>query len=269
MPFYDAGDAAIYYEITGQGKPLVLLHGYALNFLMWKFQIDELSAIRTLVTVDLRGFGKSSCGKEWSGAKMAADVEGMILSLGLKDIALLGFSMSGPVAVRTAYNQPEIISKLILVSSILPSSGRPKAESETRHQQKELDILRLRGVEAWADAIGMFKGPLVDNMFRRNPEIIPIWRELISRHNPDFLLCMLNGRLGTPSTTDWRSRLKELRQQTLIVSGVQDIQFVGASRHLADAIPNSRLELIKGAGHMLNLEEPAKFNNLIKEFLVD
>jgi len=267
MPFYDAGDAAIYYEISGQGPPLILLHGYALNGLMWQFQIAEFSISNTVITIDLRGFGKSSCGKEWSGSHMAHNIEGLISHLNLTNTTILGFSMSGPVAVRVAYNMPQIVDRLILVSSILPSAGKPKAESETRHQQKERDILRLRGVESWAEAIGMMKGPLVDNMFRRNPDIVPLWRELISRHNPDFLLCMLNGRLGTPSSTDWRSRLTELKQKSLIIAGAQDIKFVDASRHLAQAITGSRLELIKGAGHMVNIEEPERFNRIVRDFL--
>jgi pimeloyl-ACP methyl ester carboxylesterase len=267
MPFYDAGDAAIYYEITGQGSPLILLHGYALNGLMWKFQIEEFSKNNSVIAVDLRGFGKSSCGREWSGAIMAGDVEGLIKWLGLRDVAILGFSMSGPGAVRVAYNLPDAVSRLILVSSILPSAGRPKAASESKHQQKELDILRLRGVEAWAEAIGMMKGPLVDNMFKRNPDIAPLWRELISRHNPDYLLCMMNGRLGTPSTVDWRSRLSELKQETLVIAGSQDIKFVDASHHLAQAIPRCRLALIKGAGHMVNLEAPEEFNRNVMGFL--
>jgi pimeloyl-ACP methyl ester carboxylesterase len=267
MPFYDAGDAAIYYEISGQGPPLILMHGYALNALMWRFQIAEFSFNNTIIAVDLRGFGKSSCGKEWSGSHMARDIEGLISSLNLTYATILGFSMSGPVAVRVAFNLPQVIERLILVSSILPSAGRPKADGEVRHQQKELDILKLRGVEAWAEAIGMMKGPLVDNMFRRNPDIIPLWRELISRHHPDYLLSMLDGRLGTPSPTDWRSRLTELKQESLVIAGAQDVKFVDASRHLAQAIPNSRLELIKGAGHMVNLEDPAEFNIIVKRFL--
>jgi pimeloyl-ACP methyl ester carboxylesterase len=267
MPFYDAGDAAIYYEISGQGPPLILMHGYALNALMWQFQIAEFSVSNTVIAVDLRGFGKSSCGKEWSGSHMARDIEGLISSLNLTNVTVLGFSMSGPVAVRVAYNIPTTVDRLILVSSILPSAGRPKTDSESRHQQTELDILRLRGAEAWAEAIGMMRGPLVDNMFRRNPDIALLWRELISRHNPDFLLCMLNGRLGTPSATDWRSRLTELKQKSLIIAGAQDDKFIDASRHLAQAIPGSRLELIKGAGHMVNLEEPERFNRIVRDFL--
>ncbi len=267
MPFYDAGDAAIYYEIEGRGLPLVLLHGYALNTLNWEFQRPVFSKNNMIIPVDLRGFGKSSCGKRWSGAVMAEDVKGIIEYLKLNDVTILGFSMSGPVAVRLAYQLPDIVSRLILVSSILPSSGRPKSAGERRLQEQELAALKRGGVDAWAEAIGFGTGPLVEGMFDLNPNIAPLWKKIIERHHRDYLLCMLEGRLNTPSTTDWRSRLAQIRQQTLIIAGERDRKFLDASRHLADTIPNSRMAVIENAGHMVNLEQPDEFNRLVLEFM--
>ena len=119
MPFYDAKDAAIYYEVTGDGPPLILLHGYALNSALWEFQKSVLSKSHKVITVDLRGFGQSSCDKRWSGSIMAEDIIGIIKSLDLTNAAILGFSMSGPVAFRIANEMPDIVTKLIMVSSIL------------------------------------------------------------------------------------------------------------------------------------------------------
>ncbi len=268
MPFFDAGDAAIYYEIEGRGEsPLILLHGYALNGLMWEFQRQTFSQNHKLITVDLRGFGKSSCGQNWSGAKMAEDVQGIIKSLGIADVTLLGFSMSGPVAVRLAIQIPEIVTRLILVSSILPSAGHPKSAGETRLQERELAALENGDVPAWADTIGFSTGPLVEGMFEKNPAITPLWERIIARHHRDYLLCMLHGRLTTVSNIDWRSRLIEVRQKTLVIAGSSDHKFIDASRHLASAIPDAKLEIIEGAGHMVNLEAPEEFNKAIIEFM--
>jgi len=267
MPYYDADDAAIYYEIEGSGSPIVLLHGYALNGLMWELQRPVLSMSHTVITIDLRGFGKSSCGKEWSGAVMANDVSGLLRLLGLSDVAILGFSMSGPAAFRVAVESSDIISKLILVSSILPSAGRKKASKESDFQQKELNLLRLRGPEAWAEAMGLWKGPLVDNIFLRNPDARAIWERMIARHNPDYLLCMMEARAASQSNVDWRSRLPEINIPTLIVAGAQDSQFLDGAHYLNRAIPDSKLEVISGAGHMVNLEMPERFNGVLTDFL--
>ena len=267
MPFCDADDAAIYYEIEGEGPPLILLHGYALNGAMWEFQRPVFSKSHAVISVDLRGFGQSSCGKGWSGSIMAEDIVGIIRSLNLTDVAILGFSMSGPVAFRIAYGMPDVVTKLIMVSSILPSSGRPKARNETELQQQELNILRLRGVKAWAAEIGLLDGPLVDNTFKRNPESRPLWKRMISRHNPDYLLCMMTARQATPSSVNWRARLSEIKQPTLIMAGAQDSQLLDSAPYLHRNIISSRLEIISGAGHMVNLEAPEEFNNIVLDFL--
>jgi pimeloyl-ACP methyl ester carboxylesterase len=267
MPFYETEDAAIYYEIEGQGPPLILLHGYALNGLMWEFQKPALSKTHKLVTVDLRGFGKSSCGKCWSGAYMAEDLKGIIESLRLTDVTLLGFSMSGPVAVRLALEIPDIITRLILVSSILPSSGRPRTEGEIQFQERELAALEKGDVRGWTEAIAFRTGPLVGKMFQKNPAAAPLWERIINRHHRDYLLCMMHGRLGTVSNIDWRSRLSKIRQQTLVIAGAEDKKFIDASRRLADVIPNSKFEIIENAGHMVNLERPDEFNRVILDFL--
>jgi pimeloyl-ACP methyl ester carboxylesterase len=269
MPFYDAGDAAIYYETEGQGSPIVLMHGYALNGAMWELQRPALSKYSKIITVDLRGFGKSSCGKSWSGTIMALDIIGMIKSLGLSDASILGFSMSGPVALRVAFEMPKIISKLILVSSVLPSSGRPRAKKESNLQRKELEILRLRGAEAWADAVGLSRGPMVDNIFKRNPEARPPWDRMMARHNPDYLLSMMSAREATAPSGNWRPKLAEIKQPTIIVAGAQDSQFIDSANYLNRKIPGSRLEIISGAGHMVNLEEPETFNKILSDFITD
>ncbi len=267
MPFYDAEDAAIYYEIHGDGPPLILLHGYALNSVMWEFQIPALSKHFKVITVDLRGFGQSSCGKQWSGSAMAVDVIGLIKELKLKDVTVAGFSLSGGSAVRTAHDLPDVVTKLVLISSILPTRGKPRTKKEEEYQSKEESVLRLRGVEAWADAIGLRRGKLVDNIFKRNPDARPVWDRIIARHNPDFLLQMMAARQNTQSPVDWRSRLNEIKQKTLLVFGAQDNQFIDGAYHLDIAIPDTRLIIIRGAGHMVNLEMPEEFNKAVLKFL--
>ncbi len=267
MPYYDTGDAAIHYDITGNGPPLVMLHGYALNSLMWEFQIPEFAKSNTVFSVDLRGFGKSSCGQEWSGNVMADDIIGLIKSLGLENVAIMGFSLSGPAAFRAAHSLPGIVTGLVMVSSILPSKGRPRAEKESRRHDKEMEILRLRGPRAWAEATGLESGPLVSRIFKVNPQARPVWERIFERHNPDYLLGMMKARQNSSSLIDWRSRLGEITQQTLIVNGEEDTKFIDGANYLQRTIPNSELRVIEGAGHMVNLEKPEEFNSVIMDFL--
>jgi pimeloyl-ACP methyl ester carboxylesterase len=267
MPFYDAGDAAIFYEIRGDGPPLILLHGYGLNSVMWDFQVSELSKQLRVITVDLRGFGQSSCGKEWSGSAMADDVIGIIKELKLKDVTVAGFSLSGGSAVRAALELPDIVTKIILVSSILPTRGRPRTKKEEEYQSKELETLKANGVHGWADKFGLAKGRLVENIFKRNPDARRVWDRIIARHNPDFLLQMMTARQNTQSLVDWRSKLKDIKQKTLLVFGAEDRQFIDGAYHLDMAISDTKLIIISDAGHMVNLERPEEFNKKVNKFL--
>jgi len=198
---------------------------------------------------------------------MAGDIKGLLGFLGLNDVSILGFSLSGGVAIRVAYEMPEIVNRLILVSSILPSSGRPKAQKESNRHSKEINLLKRRGVKAWADGMGLSGGPLVDNIFKRNPDARPVWDRIMKRHNPDSLLCMMEARHKTKSLVNWRKKLIDIQQETLIVAGAQDSQFLDAGKYLERHIPNSKLKIITGAGHMLNLEQPKEFNDILLRFL--
>jgi pimeloyl-ACP methyl ester carboxylesterase len=243
------------------------MHGYALNSLMWEFQVNDLSEHFTIIRVDLRGFGESSCGNQWGGTAIANDISGLIRHLNLTSLTIVGFSLSGGAAVRLALEMPDYISRAILVSSILPSRGRPKARKESERHRKELNILKHKGVKAWADAMGIRRGPMVDNIFKRNPSAQPVWDQIIERHNPDYLLCMMNSRHQTKSDVNWRARLKEIQQETLIIAGAQDTQFIDAGNYLKREIPHSKMEILSGAGHMLNLEKPKEFNRIIIDYL--
>ena len=268
MPFYDAADAAIYYEISGEGRPLILLHGYALNGLMWSLQKPAFEKHYRLITVDLRGFGQSSCGARWSGSVMAEDVKGLIKSLDLSDIAIVGFSMSGPVAFRLALAMADEISRLIFVSSILPSAGKTTAPpNQQKSADEEIEILQSRGVSAWADKTGMRTGPLVKDMLEKKPELRELWESILMRHNPDYLAKMLQSRASTSSPVNWRERLKEVTHPTLIIAGRNDRKFLDASQNINRQIVNSRLIIIEDAGHMVNIEKAAEFNQAVTGWL--
>jgi len=267
MPFYDAGDAAIYYETTGTGRPLILLHGYAVNSLMWEYQRPVLEKKFQIILVDLRSFGKSSCGRRWSGGIMAEDVAGIIKLLDLHNVAILGFSMSGPVAFRVGLNNSEQVTALIFAASIFPSAGRPQTANQIKLLNEEIEILAQKGVDGWAMKAGLRTGPLVENMFKQNPEIGQLWDQILARHNPDYLRAMLAERARVVAKTNWRERLNELAQPTMIIAGAQDTRFVDASRYLHRTIARSQLKIISGAGHMVNLEKPEEFNRAVIDFL--
>jgi pimeloyl-ACP methyl ester carboxylesterase len=104
-------------------------------------------------------------------------------------------------------------------------------------------------------------------MLKRNPAIGDIWKRMIARHNPDFLLGMMAERMKSSLDDDRRERLKEIKQPTLVIAGERDRRLIDASRHLAREIPKAQLAIIHGAGHMANLEAPEEFEKIVLGFL--
>lgn len=130
MPSLTMADHAIYYEVHGQGHPLVLVSGLGTSRLFWWKQIAPLNAHFRLITLDNRGIADSSrVQAAFSIADMADDVARLIEHLELGACFVLGISMGGFVAATFALRHARLVRKLILTST---SAGGPrhKAASE-------------------------------------------------------------------------------------------------------------------------------------------
>ncbi|MDQ3279108.1 MAG: alpha/beta hydrolase, partial [Bacteroidota bacterium] len=117
----------ISYKDYGQGRPVVLIHGWPLSKDMWEYQIDDLVAAGLrVVKYDRRGFGKSD--KPWDSYDYDAltdDLHALLEQLDLRDAVLVGFSMGGGEIVRYVSRYgTDRVSKLVLVSAVVPYLGK-------------------------------------------------------------------------------------------------------------------------------------------------
>lgn len=114
----------IYYEIHGQGEPLVLLHGGLGSIEMFGPVLPLLAETRQVIGVDLQGHGRTlPFERPMSYEAMAADVAGLIRHLGVGKADVMGYSMGGGTALRMAIDHPEVVDSLILVSTPFAFSG--------------------------------------------------------------------------------------------------------------------------------------------------
>ena len=114
----------IFYQDIGSGKPVVLIHGWPLNYEMWEYQLNELPKhnIR-VIAYDRRGFGRSS--RPWNGYdydSFATDLKVLLEELDLTDVTLVGFSMGGGEVARylSKYNGDGRVTKAAFISSVTP-----------------------------------------------------------------------------------------------------------------------------------------------------
>ena len=118
------GGASLYYEVTGAGSPVVLLHGLDLDHRMWDEQVAPLSHAHTVVRYDLRGSGRSTAGSH--GGNHADDLKALLDHLELAPVSLLGFSLGGGAAINFAVAYPNAVRALLLVNPLLegPATAR-------------------------------------------------------------------------------------------------------------------------------------------------
>jgi len=115
--FAQVSGASLYYEITGIGEPIVLVHAFSLDSRMWDGQVDALSQAHQVVRCDFRGFGRSSPGRE--PYANADDLMGLLRHLGLSRVTLMGVSMGAGAVINFALTYPSAVRALILVDSTL------------------------------------------------------------------------------------------------------------------------------------------------------
>jgi pimeloyl-ACP methyl ester carboxylesterase len=122
--YADVNGIRLYYEIHGSGRPLILLHGGLGAIEMFGPNLEALAAGHQVVAVDLQGHGRTAdIDRPIDVALMAGDIAALIRHLGLERPDLVGYSMGGGVALQAAIRHPEVVGKLVLVSTVFRRNG--------------------------------------------------------------------------------------------------------------------------------------------------
>jgi pimeloyl-ACP methyl ester carboxylesterase len=229
--------------------PLILIHGAGGTRLFWPPDVRRLEAA-TVYALDLPGHGESP----GPGRSTIEDYAGVVVNwMGAEGIAqavLVGHSMGGAVALIIALLHPERVAGLVLVAS----GGRLRVHPAIREQSVDLEGLRrtIDLVVEWSF------GPSAD------PRLV----ELAGRRMVESGGQSLHGDFLACDRFDALDRLGEIRTPTLVVCGSEDrLTPPKYARALAESIPQARLEMVNGAGHMVMLEQPAAVARALAEFL--
>jgi 3-oxoadipate enol-lactonase len=248
------------YEITGEGAPVVFVHGFTLDRRMWDDQIPAFATQYRTVRYDLRGFGESTPPRVGEPYTHADDLHGLLTHLGIERAAVIGLSLGGWVAHEFALTYPESVSALILVDSALRGYLYSAAATAT------IDAIYRLGAEGriaearagWlADPLFACsqRSPAAAERLERIVEDYPCWHLLHSDPHPPL----------EPGAIE---RLHEITAPTLVVTGEEDIpDMLAISDLLAARIPGARKVVLAKAGHMANMDAPDAFNRAVLDFL--
>lgn len=252
--YADVNGINLYYEIHGTGSPLILLHGGLGAIEMFGPNLPALAEGRRVIGVDLQGHGRTAdIDRPISVELMADDIAALITHLGLERPDIMGYSLGGGVALHTALRHPEMVGKLVLVSTPIKRSA---FYPEILAQQVQVDA---------AAAEGMKQTP----MYHLYASLAPRpedWPRLLSKIGE-----------GMKKDFDFSKEIAGIRATTLVVAGDADIFPPAAAVELFGLLgggqrdggwdgsgrPNSRLAILPGLTHYTIFSAPALSSTVI------
>lgn len=243
MPFERCNGINVYYEIHGDKTPLLFLNGLSSDIPPRMKFINVVKKHFKIIIPDLRGAGFTDKPHEsYSIAQFAEDARGLVGELAFEKINVMGFSMGGCIAINLAILYPEIIERLILVST-KPAWTKPCGFTEEANRilhSTELSEGLL------TDLFNLVYGP--DYKKRVPPK--GFVEERMANPNPQPIHGYLN-QLRACEEFDLLEEIKTIRAPTLIITGKEDkLVPPQNSCWLHDNIKNSKLIVYDGAGHM-------------------
>ncbi len=251
------------YQDVGEGKPVVLIHGWPVSLEMWEYQTLALArAGFRVVSYTRRGFGDSS--KPWDGYDydtMADDLKAVLDELNLNDVTLVGFSMGGgEVARYMSRHHGARIAKVVFVSAVPPfmlkTSDNPGGVDQSVFDGMIAGIEKDRAafLEDFGKdfyGVGLLKSPVSAAVLHH------AWGLAMKASIKATLDCV-----RAFSSTDFRADLKTIKVPTLVIHGDADqtVPLALSGEQTAKAIPQSTFLTYEGAPHGLFVTEKDKLN---------
>jgi len=262
------------YLVGGEGPLLLLIHGMAGTCESWREVIEPLARHHTVIAPDLPGHGLSAGGLgDYSLGNLAAGLRDLLLVLGHERATLVGHSLGGGIAMQFSYQFPEMVERLVLVSSgglglevspVLRAAALPGADlfiAATAGAGQKIGGAIGRGLSK----VGM--KPAAD--------LAEVARGYGSLAEPDrrkAFLATLRSVVGTEGQRVSAADRFYLAEEVpvLIIWGARDpIIPVGHGEGAHRALPGSRLEIFDGVGHLPQIEQPSRFTGVLESFLAE
>lgn len=255
-----ANGISVNYETAGEGAPVVLIHGLAMDLTFWRHQVDPLAEHFEVIRYDVRGHGRSEQAEPpYSLELMADDLHQFLRSVGVGPAHLVGLSMGGMIAQTLALSHPNQILSLTLAAttSEYPPEGRQAF-------LERAETARESGMRALVD--GTLGRWFTEDYRQKIPADLSQVRRVVLGTNS---ACFGAAALAV-SKVDTTARLHQIVAPTLVIAAEDDMSTpVAAARRIHEQIAGSRMEVIAGASHCCNIERPDEFNRVLLDFLID
>jgi len=256
MPKLHTRDIDIYYEITGEGEPLLFIHGLGSGMQNWQMQVPVFSKYYKVVTFDLRGHGRSDKPLEpYNIGMFAADTAGLMKSLGISSAHVVGFSLGGMVGFQLCLDAPDMVKSLVVVNS--PVTGYKQSLREGFESWKHFTWVQLTG-------IGKERQPNGQQLFPKDEDQ---WQQtLTERFAINNMLAQANS-FWAVLKGNVADDLGLINCPTLVIASDEDYVPVSIKSAYVSRIPGAEIVVIPNSRHAVPIEQSEKFNALLLDFL--
>ena len=249
MPKINRDGVNIYYEVHGNGPPLLLTHGYSSTSQMWEGQIEALSKHHELVVWDMRGHGRSDYPADpaaYSEALTVADMAALLDEVGANRTIVGGLSLGGYMSLAFYRAHPERVSALLIIDT---GPGFKKDDARETWNRRAHDT----GDRFEREGLAVLKSASRE-------------RSTVSHRDASGLARAARGML-TQRDARVIELLPNIKVPSLVVVGADDTPFLAASDYMATKIPGAKKVVVPAAGHAVNIDQPQAFIEAVLPFL--
>ena len=256
----------LHVEEVGSGEPIIFVHEFGGDARSWQPQVEHFSRHYRCVVYNARGYPPSDVPEDetlYGQHLSTADLKGVLDALDIERAFVVGLSMGAYTGLMLTMQHPERVRALVF------ASGGSGAYPETRKQfladttAVAEKILQANSVEA----AGISSGPSRVQLQNKNQTVWEQFAAHLSEHSAvGSAYTLRHVQAERPSLYDLTTELGAVTTPTLLVVGDEDESCLDVNLYLKRTMPYAGLSIFPKSGHLLNLEEPERFNSLIDEF---
>jgi pimeloyl-ACP methyl ester carboxylesterase len=243
--YADVDGLSMYYEVAGEGEPVVLVHGTGGSAASWTAQLDLLADWYQVFMPECRGHGRTADVEgPFTYENFADDIAGFIEALGLGPVRLVGWSNGASVVLRLALRRPDLVSRLVLLSGGVTGPVGQTAAAMALSVEPGRSWL----AETWR--------PVYEALSPDGPEHFPVVEEKLNRM----------WREAAPVA---REEIAALPMPLLVMQGDDDCVEIAHAAAMAGTARDGRLAVIPGTSHISPMEKPELVNLILLDFFED
>ncbi len=240
---------------------LLFIHGFPLDSTLWRPQMQDLGRTHRVLAPDLRGFGANAgdLPEAMTMELYANDLKDLLDHERVEDVVLVGLSMGGYIAMSFLDQWPGMVRGLVLANTRAGADDKEGVKARMEMARNAHD----KGMAVIAK--GMVPKLLSDRSLSSGTKLASEVEAMIARQRPMATAAAARGMAQRPDRSTW---LRNVKVPTLVLTGEQDkLMPLATSQAMADAIRGATLVVLRGAGHLSNLERPDLFNQHLAHFM--